>query len=51
VAEDGYDALMEGEARSLPTLGAKVNFFSSLVLPDSMLATIMNSQLHEEHHR
>lgn len=46
VAEEGYDALMEGAARSLPTLGAKVNFFSSLLLPDSMLATLMNTQLH-----
>ena len=46
VAEDGYDALMEGDARSLPTMAAKVNFFSSLVLPDSMLATLMNTQLH-----
>lgn len=49
VAEDGYDALMEGEARSLPTFAAKANFFSSLLLPDSMLATLMNAQLHEEH--
>ncbi|TGE25930.1 SDR family oxidoreductase [Hymenobacter aquaticus] len=46
VAEEGYDALMDGAARSLPTLGAKVNFFSSLLLPDSMLATLMNTQLH-----
>ncbi|MCC3153086.1 SDR family NAD(P)-dependent oxidoreductase [Hymenobacter sp. BT770] len=46
VAEEGYDVLMEGGARSLPTMAAKVNFFSSLVLPDSMLATIMNNQLH-----
>ncbi|GGG51688.1 SDR family NAD(P)-dependent oxidoreductase [Hymenobacter glacieicola] len=46
VAQEGYDALMEGAARSLPTLGAKVNFFSSLLLPDSMLATLMNTQLH-----
>ncbi|TGE13869.1 SDR family NAD(P)-dependent oxidoreductase [Hymenobacter elongatus] len=46
VAQEGYDALMDGAARSLPTLGAKVNFFSSLVLPDSVLATLMNTQLH-----
>ncbi|TGE21060.1 SDR family NAD(P)-dependent oxidoreductase [Hymenobacter metallicola] len=46
VAEEGYDALMEGAARSLPTLGAKVNFFSSLLLPDSVLATLMNTQVH-----
>lgn len=46
VAEEGYDALMDGEARCLPTLGAKVNFFSSLLLPDSMLATLMNKQFH-----
>lgn len=46
VAQEGYDALMEGAARSLPTLGAKMNFFSSLLLPDSMLATLMNTQLH-----
>ena len=37
---------MEGGARSLPTMSAKVNFFTSLLLPDSMLATLMNSQLH-----
>ncbi|OGX84659.1 SDR family NAD(P)-dependent oxidoreductase [Hymenobacter glacialis] len=46
VAQEGYDVLMEGGARSLPTMAAKVNFFTSLVLPDSMLATIMNNQLH-----
>jgi short-subunit dehydrogenase len=46
VAEEGYDALMDGAARSLPTLGAKANFFSSLLLPDSVLATLMNTQLH-----
>ena len=46
VAQEGYDALMDGAARSLPTISAKVNFFSSLVLPDSMLATLMNTQLH-----
>lgn len=46
VAEEGYDALMEGTARSLPTLNAKFNFFSSLLLPDSVLATLMNTQLH-----
>jgi short-subunit dehydrogenase len=45
VAEEGYDDMMEGEARSLPTVSAKFNFFSSLVLPDSMLATLMNTQL------
>ena len=50
VAEAGYDVLMEGGARSLPTMSAKVNFFTSLVLPDSMLATIMNSQLHPVEH-
>ncbi|RYU79315.1 SDR family NAD(P)-dependent oxidoreductase [Hymenobacter persicinus] len=46
VAQEGYDALMNGAARSLPTLSAKVNFFSSLLLPDSVLATLMNTQLH-----
>ncbi|GAC1374076.1 MAG: SDR family oxidoreductase [Hymenobacter sp.] len=46
VAEEGYDVLMAGGARSLPTISAKVNFFSSLLLPDSMLATLMNTQLH-----
>jgi len=45
VAQEGYDAMMDGAARSLPTLGAKVNFFSSLLLPDSVLATLMNTQL------
>jgi short-subunit dehydrogenase len=46
VAEEGYDTLMEGGARSLPTMSAKVNFLTSLVLPDSVLATLMNNQLH-----
>ncbi|GAA4371866.1 SDR family oxidoreductase [Hymenobacter koreensis] len=50
VAEEGYDAMMEGAARSLPTLAAKANFFSSLVLPDSVLATLMNTQLQEVRH-
>ncbi|MDF7809844.1 SDR family oxidoreductase [Hymenobacter sp. YC55] len=49
VAQEGYDALMDGAARSLPTISAKFNFFSSLVLPDSMLATLMNTQLHAAH--
>ncbi|GAB2867308.1 SDR family NAD(P)-dependent oxidoreductase [Hymenobacter ruber] len=51
VAEEGYDVLMEGGARSLPTMSAKMNFFTSLVLPDSMLATLMNSQLHPAEHK
>lgn len=46
VAEEGYDVLMAGGARSLPITAAKVNFFTSLVLPDSMLAILMNNQLH-----
>jgi short-subunit dehydrogenase len=49
VAEEGYDALLAGAARCLPTLGAKAGFFSSLLLPDSVLATLMNTQMQPVH--
>ncbi|GAB2956790.1 SDR family oxidoreductase [Hymenobacter coalescens] len=48
VAEGGYKALLAGDARSLPTFGAKMNFASSVFFPDSMLATMMNMQMQPE---
>lgn len=48
VAEAGYKALQNGEARSLPTFGAKANFLSSVLLPDSVLAAMMNAQMETE---
>ncbi|MCC3157999.1 SDR family oxidoreductase [Hymenobacter sp. 15J16-1T3B] len=48
VAEAGYKGLLAGEARVLPTFGAKMNFASSVFFPDSMLATMMNMQMQPE---
>ncbi|WP_400192267.1 SDR family NAD(P)-dependent oxidoreductase [Hymenobacter sp. B81] len=48
VARGGYEALLKGEARSLPTFGAKLNFASSALFPDSLLALMMQSQMQEE---
>ncbi|MFT2008270.1 SDR family NAD(P)-dependent oxidoreductase [Pontibacter sp. 13R65] len=47
VAEAGYKGLMSGEARVLPTLKAKAFHAQSALLPDSMLATIMNTMMKE----
>lgn len=47
VAEEGYKGLMNGDARVLPTFGAKLNFASSNLFPDSMLAMLMKSQMKE----
>ena len=48
VAEGGYKGLLNGDARVLPTLGAKMNFASSVVFPDSMLAAMMNTMMQPE---
>lgn len=48
VAEAGYQGLLSGEARVLPTFGAKMNFASSLFFPDSMIAALLNSQMQEK---
>lgn len=48
VAEAGYKGLLSGEARVLPTFGAKMNFASSVLFPDSLLAVLMGSQMQEE---
>lgn len=48
VAEGGYQGLLNGDARVLPTFGAKMNFASSLLFPDSMLSALMGSQMQPE---
>ncbi|UOQ72921.1 SDR family NAD(P)-dependent oxidoreductase [Hymenobacter cellulosilyticus] len=48
VAEGGYKGLLNGEARVLPTFGAKLNFASSALFSDSLLATMMNTQMQPE---
>ncbi|UPL50247.1 SDR family NAD(P)-dependent oxidoreductase [Hymenobacter sublimis] len=48
VAEGGYKGLLNGDARVLPTFGAKMNFASSALFPDSMLAAMMNMQMQPE---
>lgn len=47
VAIGGYEALMKGEARAVPTLKAKVEVAASTILPDSVLATAMHKQTEE----
>lgn len=48
VAQGGYKGLLNGDARVLPTLGAKMNFVSSTLFPDSILAAMMNMQMQPE---
>lgn len=48
VAEGGYQGLLNGDARVLPTFGAKMNFASSLFFPDSMLSALMDTQMQPE---
>lgn len=47
VAEAGYKGLLNGDARVLPTLKAKMFHAQSALLPDSMLASIMNVMMKE----
>lgn len=47
VAEEGYKGLMNGDKRVLPTMSAKMNFASSALFPDSVLATLMKTQMKE----
>jgi len=45
VAQAGYEALMRGEARAIPTWAAKLQTSSSNILPDSVLAANMRKQM------
>ena len=47
VAEAGYKGLLNGDKRVFPTLGAKLNFLSSNLFPDSMLAAVIKTQMQE----
>ncbi len=48
VAQAGYEALMKGEGRVVPTWMAKVQAASSNVLPDSALAATMRKQMESD---
>ncbi|RYE05162.1 MAG: SDR family NAD(P)-dependent oxidoreductase, partial [Sphingobacteriales bacterium] len=45
VAEAGYKALMNGDARVVPTWAAKMQAASSNIMPDSVLAANMRKQM------
>jgi short-subunit dehydrogenase len=47
VAKAGYEGLMKGEARVLPTIKAKLHTLEGLTLPDSMLAAQMRKQMED----
>jgi uncharacterized protein len=47
VALGGYQALMKGDARAVPTFKAKVEVAASNILPDSVLAASMHKQSEE----
>lgn len=47
VARAGYEGLMKGEARVLPTLKAKLHTLEGLTLPDAMLAAQMRKQMED----
>jgi uncharacterized protein len=48
VAASGFEALMKGEARAVPTFKAKAEVAASNILPNSVLATAMHQQSEEE---
>lgn len=48
VAKVGYEALMKGEARAIPTFSAKVQAGLSNVLPDQALSAAMRKQMEEK---
>lgn len=50
-AQGGYSSLPDGDARVLPTFGAKMNFVSSVFCPNAMLPTMMNKQMQLEERR
>ncbi|WP_034256499.1 SDR family NAD(P)-dependent oxidoreductase [Adhaeribacter aquaticus] len=47
VARGGYDGMMNGDARVLPTLVAKMYAAQGITLPDSINAAIVHSQLED----
>ena len=48
VAQVGYEALMKGEARAIPSWSAKIQAASSGIVPDSVLAGNMHKQKEPE---
>jgi short-subunit dehydrogenase len=48
VAAGGYEALMKGDARAVPTFKAKLEVAASTILPDSVMATAMHKQSEEK---
>jgi uncharacterized protein len=47
VAVGGFEALMKGDARAVPTFKAKAEIAASNILPDSVMATAMHKQSEE----
>ena len=47
VAKSGFEALMKGDARAIPTLKAKAEVAASNILPDSVMASAMHKQSEE----
>lgn len=48
VAASGYEALMKGDARAVPTFKAKLQVAQSTILPDALNATLMHKQSEEK---
>jgi len=48
VAAGGYEALMKGDARAVPTFKAKIEVAQSNILPDSVVASMMHKQSEEK---
>jgi len=48
VAAGGYEALMKGDARAVPTFKAKMTVAQANILPDSVVASMMHKQSEEK---
>ena len=48
VAAGGYEALMKGDARAVPTFKAKMEVAQANILPDSLVASMMHKQSEEK---
>ncbi|PIQ21473.1 MAG: hypothetical protein COW65_08845 [Cytophagales bacterium CG18_big_fil_WC_8_21_14_2_50_42_9] len=48
VAAGGYEALIKGDARAVPTFKAKMEVAQANILPDSVVATMMHKQSEEK---
>jgi len=48
VAAGGYEALMKGDARAVPTFKAKMEVAQANILPDSVVASMMHKQSEEK---